>query len=145
MAQTVSRSSVGSKTVLQVFCLQCRRPGFDPWVRRNPWRRAWQPTTVFLPGKFYGQRRLQFMGSQRVRHDWATNTFTAVWCSYYLFFCCKIPLYPECSLTSSMRSTRDIWEAASWAWVLSKSPIEKHTSQLLAIPFFVVAIMHVGS
>jgi len=23
--------------------MQCRRPGFDPWVRKVPWRRAWQP------------------------------------------------------------------------------------------------------
>ena len=32
-------------------CLQCRRPGFDPWDRKIPWRRIWQPTPVFLPGK----------------------------------------------------------------------------------------------
>ena len=30
---------------------QCRVPGFDPWVRKIPWRRAWQPTPVFLPGE----------------------------------------------------------------------------------------------
>ena len=29
--------------------LHCRRPQFDPWVRKIPWRRAWQPTPVFLP------------------------------------------------------------------------------------------------
>ena len=33
---------------------QCRRPGFDPWVRNIPWRRKWQPTPVFLPGKSHG-------------------------------------------------------------------------------------------
>ena len=38
--------------------LQCRRPGFDPWVRKIPWRRAWLLTPVFLPGEFYGQRNL---------------------------------------------------------------------------------------
>ena len=32
--------------------------GFDPWVWRIPWRRAGQPTPVFLPGKFYGKRIL---------------------------------------------------------------------------------------
>ena len=31
--------------------LQCGRPGFDPWVGKIPWRRAWQPTPVFLPGE----------------------------------------------------------------------------------------------
>ena len=30
---------------------QCRRRGSDPWVRKIPWRRAWQPTPVFLPGE----------------------------------------------------------------------------------------------
>ena len=27
---------------------QCRRFGFDPWIRTIPWRRKWQPTPVFL-------------------------------------------------------------------------------------------------
>ena len=38
--------------------LQCRRPGFDPWVGKIPWRRAWQRTPVFLPGEPHGQRNL---------------------------------------------------------------------------------------
>ena len=33
-----------------------KKYGFDPWVRNIPWRRAWQPTTVFLPGESLGQR-----------------------------------------------------------------------------------------
>ena len=35
-----------------------RRPGFDPWVRKIPWRKKWQPTPVFLPEKSHGQRSL---------------------------------------------------------------------------------------
>ena len=35
------------------------RRGFDPWVRKIPWKRAWQPTPVFLPKKFHGQRSLE--------------------------------------------------------------------------------------
>ena len=39
---------------------QRRRRRFDPWVRNIPWRRKWQPSSVFLPGKFHrrtgGQR-----------------------------------------------------------------------------------------
>ena len=38
--------------------LQCRRCRLNPWVRKIPWRRKWQPTPVFLPGKFHGQRSL---------------------------------------------------------------------------------------
>ena len=32
--------------------------GFDPWVGKIPWRRAWHPTPVFLPGKSHGRRSL---------------------------------------------------------------------------------------
>ena len=40
------------------ICLQCRTPGFNPWVGEIPWRRAWLPTPVFLPGESHGQRSL---------------------------------------------------------------------------------------
>ena len=39
-------------------CRRRRRHGFDPWVRKISWRRKWQPTSVFLPGKSHGQRSL---------------------------------------------------------------------------------------
>ena len=39
-------------------CLQCGRPRFDPWVGKILWRRKWQPTPVFLPGKSHGRRSL---------------------------------------------------------------------------------------
>ena len=58
---------------------QYRRPKryrFDPWVGKNPWRKAWQLTPVFLPGESRGQRRptlgLQSVWLQRVRHNWST-------------------------------------------------------------------------
>ena len=37
---------------------RCKRHGFSLWVRKIPWRRKWQPTPVFLPGKSHGQRSL---------------------------------------------------------------------------------------
>ena len=40
---------------------QCRRLnnfGFDTWVGKIPWRRAWQPTPIFLPEKSHGQKSL---------------------------------------------------------------------------------------
>ena len=60
--------------------LQCRRPkscGFNPWVGKISWRKAWQPTPVFLPGKSPWTEEpggLQSMGSQRVKHDWCDRT-----------------------------------------------------------------------
>ena len=39
-------------------CRRHRRLEFDPWVGKIPWSRKWQPTLVFLPEKFCGQRSL---------------------------------------------------------------------------------------
>ena len=39
-------------------CLQCTRCRFAPWVGKILWKRKWQPTLVFLPGKSQGQRSL---------------------------------------------------------------------------------------
>ena len=39
-------------------CRRYKRLNFEPWLRKIPWRRAWQPTPVFLPGKSHGQRSL---------------------------------------------------------------------------------------
>ena len=38
--------------------MQCGRPGFDPWVRKIPWKRKWKPNPVFLPGECHGQKSL---------------------------------------------------------------------------------------
>ena len=49
---------------------------FDPWVWKIPWRRKWQPTPIFLPGKSHGQRNPVVSspwGHKRVRHELATE------------------------------------------------------------------------
>ena len=46
------------KKIKKIICLQCRRPGFNPWVGKITWRRKWQPTPVFVPEKSQGQRSL---------------------------------------------------------------------------------------
>ena len=47
---------------------QCRRHGFNPWVRMIPWRRKRQPTLVFLSGTSHGQRSLA--GCSPWGHSW---------------------------------------------------------------------------
>ena len=52
---------------------QCRRHErcrLGAWVRKRPWNRKWLPTSVFLPGKFHGQRSLvgYSLGVHRVGH-----------------------------------------------------------------------------
>ena len=66
---------------------------WETWVQtlgpKIPWRREWQPTPIFLPGEFHGQRSqgefhgqktsgLQSMGSQRVGNSWTAHTFTCL-------------------------------------------------------------------
>ena len=60
---------------------QCRRyeTWVDPWVGKIPWRRARQPTPVFLPGESPWTEEpggLQSIGSQRVRQNWSNLTRT---------------------------------------------------------------------
>ena len=43
--------------------------GFDPWVRKIPWRRAWQPTPVFMPGESRGPRSIVGYG-HRLAQRW---------------------------------------------------------------------------
>ena len=40
----------GKESVCQ--CRKLRKQGFDPWVKKVPWRRKWQPNPVLLPCKF---------------------------------------------------------------------------------------------
>ena len=43
---------------IHLQCRRNRRPGCDPWIWKIPWRNAWQPTLVFLPGESHRQRNL---------------------------------------------------------------------------------------
>ena len=51
--------SPGFKSLYEHFMILCSlRPGFNPWVGKIAWRRQWQTTPVFLPGKSNGWRSL---------------------------------------------------------------------------------------
>ena len=88
----------------KVPTFQCRRCRFDPWVRKIPWRRKWQPTPVSLPGKSQGQRSLEGYspwGRRRVRHNWATKqqqhmpSVSHLWCFCYIAKSCQTLLWPH--------------------------------------------------
>ena len=75
-SNVLGRRFPGGASVKEPACLcrRCKRHKFDPWVRKIPWRRAWQPIPILLPGESHGHTesgRLQFMRSQRVRHNWS--------------------------------------------------------------------------
>ena len=56
-------------------CRRFERHGFNPWIGKIPWSRTWQCPSVFLPGKFHGQRNLATVHgvakSQTWQSDWA--------------------------------------------------------------------------
>ena len=63
-------------------CRRCRRLGFDPWVRKIPWRRKWQPAPAFLPGESHGQWSLvgySPWGCRRVWHDFIHMYAHIIW------------------------------------------------------------------
>ena len=75
------------------ICLQCGRLPFDSWVRKIPWRRAWQPTRIFLPGESSWTKDpggLQSMGCQRVRHDWVSSAQHSVLFSLLTLLSCSV-------------------------------------------------------
>ena len=67
-------------------CRRCKGWGFDSWVRNIPWRRAQQPTPVFLPEKFHGQRSLAGYSPGAAKSwirlsNWAHNMILSIFSS----------------------------------------------------------------
>ena len=59
---------------------QCSRLGFDHWVGKVPWRRAWLPTPVFLPGESHGQRSLAGYTPRRRKESDTTERLSTWLC-----------------------------------------------------------------
>ena len=73
---------------------RCRRLRFNPWVRKSPWCRKWQPIPEFLPGKFHGQRSLEGY-SPWVRQE----SDMTEWLSMHAQYCTEYSIFilsPEC-------------------------------------------------
>ena len=69
-----TRDFPGGSMVKKSAC-QCRRCKFDHWIGKIPWRRKWQPTPVFLPGRIPWTEvsgGVWYMGSQKSRTQFST-------------------------------------------------------------------------
>ena len=64
-------------------CRRSRRWGFNPWVGKIPWRREWQPTPVFLPGKSNGQRSLAEWSPQSCKESDMTEQLSTRFLTFY--------------------------------------------------------------
>ena len=90
---------------------QCRRCGFDLWVRKIPWRRAWQPTPVFLPGESHGQRSLAGYSPRGHR-----ESDTAEQLSAHKELCKPLSFIRSANIIAQLQSTRhghSLWEHSS--------------------------------
>ena len=56
----------------------CRRPRFERWIGKIPWRREWLPTPVFLPGEVHGQRSLAGYSPWGLKQSDTTEQLTPV-------------------------------------------------------------------
>ena len=101
-------------------CKRCSRCRLDSWIRKIPWRRKWQSTPLFLPGKSQGQRRLedysplgckesgvteQMSTPQRSHHLWGS------WAPAQLLSLCLRAwelqlLKPRCPRTSALQEKK---------------------------------------
>ena len=71
----------GSEVESSCQCRRHRRHGLDPWIGKMPWRRKWQPTSVFLPWT-EDSGGPKFMGSQESQtwlSDWAHRQHEIIW------------------------------------------------------------------
>ena len=116
----------------KVPACQCRRfrnQGFDPWVRKVPWRRKWQPIPMFLPGKLHGQRSLASYSPQGPKESDRTEWLrTCTKCNDYsaylksgcadlknwIFFHIACEVYEWCSIKVN---TLTFLLSAIWGWV----------------------------
>ena len=97
----------------------------ENWVRslgwEDIWRREWLPTLVFLPREFHGQRSLMGYspwGSQRVGHEWVTNTF-----SQYTYSCLII-LRPPWSPRGNYQVATRWWEGSGKRSQLAEAQLQ---------------------
>ena len=91
---------------------QCRRPEFDPWVRKITWRRAWQPTPVFMPGESCVQRSLAGYSPWGCKKSDSTYWLN----SKRHTFCGSYNLNGSCCVHPSAWLSLGPAECPAWAW-----------------------------
>ena len=81
-----------------------KRCVFNPWVRKIPWRRKWQPTPVFLPGKIPWTEEsvgVCSMGLQRVEYD-LVSRHTHTWKGIHML---AVSIYFSCITVKQILNT----------------------------------------
>ena len=84
-------------------CRKHKRQWFNPWIGKIPWRRAWQPTPVFLPGKSLGQRSLDSYGPLDNKESDTTEGTQHTHVHMFIILVVKLYTLNVCSLLDSSK------------------------------------------
>ena len=102
--------------------LQCRRPGFDLWVRKSPQRGKWQPPPVFLPGKPHGQRILLGYSPRNCKSGtWLSNWITTISVNFKkidIIFLIYTHVDFACNTSGSHRPPKSQWKYGLWGNII---------------------------
>ena len=85
---------------------KCR---FDLWVRKIPWRRKWQPTPVFLPGKSHGQKSLVGCNPWGRKELGTAGRLTPTNTKNYLGVCFKVLIFSHCYIWSASKDVSHVF------------------------------------
>ena len=95
---------------------------FNPWVKKIPWRRKWQPTPIFLPGISHGQRSLAGYSPQGCKKLDTTQQLNKNKNKpYRSSFVCYLLLFPCCFQYSFFNFSHFDYNV-SWCVFLSVNP-----------------------
>ena len=108
-------------------CKRLKRPKFDPWVGKIPWKRAWQPTPVFLLGESHGQRSLagyiHRVAQSRTWLKWLSMTWhgtgiSSVQFSHSVVSDSATPWTAACQASLSIINSQSLLKLMSIEWVM---------------------------
>ena len=118
------RSQLAFDTCITASWKSHKKGGLEPWVRKIPWRRAWQPTPVFLPGESPWTEEpggLQSTWSQS--WTWLKQISTHARKRDAERSARYVGRSPSSTYWSSARTTFTYWCRGAWklTWILSQS------------------------
>ena len=106
-------------------CRRRKRREVDPWVGKIPWSRRWQPSPVFLPGKFHGQRSpagYSPWGHKESDTTERLRTHIVLLNSFFPLLCCWPGNASTCISQAIAKVGGNLWDC----WICQHKPLSVH-------------------
>ena len=113
---------------------QCRAHRFDPWIRKIPWRRKWQPIPVFLAWKSHEQGSLKGYSSwgHKKSQTWLNNLTTTIFITFlkyiYMYIFVYVDIHMHVSRCACVYVYTHIYKRQTWEHLRNYQ--DCHTAQL---------------